>query len=196
MQIKFIFPSVLLRPRNMLIMVTLLLASTILAAPVSVRFDGDSTLHTFSGNVESNSIEINPDGGGRGTVSVSIQVLQMKTGHDGRDENMYKMFDAEKFPLIRGTASLDDLVDATRNVVPIALTICDQTRTVEARRESHSKTGDGKIQLSWTISLKLFNLKAPTVMGIIRVYDEVNVICDFDIAALKKSGDAPVLEPN
>lgn len=165
------------------------------AAPVEIRFDGDSTLHTFSGEVASDEVEVKTAADGQETVEITVSVLNMKTGHEGRDGKMYDMFSAEHFAAIRGSASLGMLRDPKQDIIPIDLVIRGQARTIEAQRETADHTPD-KIKLSWTVSLKSFGLEAPTVMGLIRVYDDVKVFCELDVSALNKTDATPSLEPH
>jgi len=152
-----------------------LVATSSLAGPLAITFEGDSTLHRFSGIAKEHNAEINAGANGNSTVLVTIPVKSLDTDHEGRDEKMREMFDADHFPEIRGVADLASVVDVQKDHVPVELTIRDQTRTIEARKIHDPADPAGSIRLAWTVSLASFGLKAPTVIGLIRVYDEVKV---------------------
>lgn len=149
------------------------------AVPLSVEFEGNSTLHRFSGVAKEHAAEIKAGIDGHPTLLVTIPVKNLDTDHEGRDEKMREMFEADKFPEIRGVADLATLQDPAKNRVPVELTIHDQTRIIEALKITDAADPAGTIRLSWTVSLSSFGLKAPTVIGLIRVYDEVNVTAVF-----------------
>jgi len=168
------------------VVVTLALAATrSLAAPVTISFEGDSTLHRFSGVAENHATEVSMSADGNRMLLVTIPVRSLDTGHEGRDEQMREMFDAEHFPEIRGSAKVATMMDSAQAMVPVELTIRNQTRIIEARKDADATDPAGNVRLSWNVSLSSFGLKAPTVIGLIRVYDEVKVTAVFSPETLK-----------
>lgn len=199
MKFRTFYPGI--RPRNNTVLFhgmasLLFFATCTLAAPVSIRFEGDSTLHRFSGHVDRGTIAIQNGESGHDTVQISIPVLDISTDHAKRDQNMYKMFECPSYAEIRGTADLGMLLDATTVSIPIALTIRNQTRTIEAHREQSNPDHPGTMRLSWSVSLADFNLEAPAVMGLIHVYDEVKVMAELELAALQQTSAKAAPERN
>ncbi len=172
---------------------TLLAATTILAlvplhlqaeeATAAVVFKGTSTLHGFEGTVASQPFEIElHEDPATGLMHVSaaatVNVDEMTTDNRKRDSNMFKMLDAATFARIEGR-----LVDA---VLPaegtaeatLLLTIRGVAQPVAATLSDwHHEEGQVSCRMTFPVSLKAFGLKAPSVIGLIRVGDTVDVEC-------------------
>jgi len=155
-----------------------------------VRFLGSSTLHDFSGTgwCEPFSAPLVRDAAGKAvlpSVAVEVPVAEMKTGNDNRDRSMREMFQADRYPRIRATArDVDtDLVRETMRKNPegkapleISLAIRGTERKIRATAGNLKEEGSRvSFDLEFPVSLKEFDLKAPTVLGFIRVADKVLV---------------------
>ncbi|HMO52729.1 MAG TPA: YceI family protein [Kiritimatiellia bacterium] len=144
---------------------------------VEVEFIGDSTLHRFSGTAMASEIAEVSAPGNRTLIRVVIPVSTMNTGHESRDNNMRHMLDAAHYGLIVGEALREELLQARAGeTIALALTIRNETRQVEAVwSRMDEANGEYTVVLECDISLKDYLLKAPSVMGLIRVKDTVHL---------------------
>jgi polyisoprenoid-binding protein YceI len=186
-----------LRPVFLLL---LLLAAPAFAGDVrgvcDVRFLGSSTLHDFSGKgvCRPFNATMARDAAGKAvlpSVEVEVSVAEMTTENDSRDGQMRKMFDADRFPRIRASARGID-VDRLREEMgkdgegkaPLDLTlrIRDAEREVRATASGLKESGERvTFVIEFPLSLKEFDLKAPSVLGFIRVRDKVTVKASFTL---------------
>jgi len=167
-------------------------------APAPVRILGacdvaflvTSTLHDFPGSARCLPFEavLDRDPAGRQvlpTVEVEVPVAGMDTRDGSRDGRMREMFRSDRFPRIRGVAQDVD-VDRLRvemgkgpeGKAPLGmiLRIRDVERKVRATASNLRESGDRvTFDLEFPVSLGEFDLKAPSVLGIIRVGDKVSV---------------------
>jgi hypothetical protein len=148
-----------------------------------VTFKGTSTLHDFEGGAVSqpSAATFNEDassGTMRVTAQVSLNVLDMTTEHGKRDKNMYMMLNEEEFKLITGSLENAEVPMVGTGTVALRLKIRDVEQDVAAT-VSEVAHSDGHItcRMVFPVSLKAFNLKAPSVMGLIKVGDTVEVEC-------------------
>ncbi len=149
----------------------------------SLEFKVDTTLHETEGKVTSFSVTpIHFDFDKpqlQEKVEVTVPVASMVTGMDSRDWAMRRMFDVSRYPKIFYRAATaqcsSQSVDLLGCTVPGALTIRDKTLPVPlqmtVRREGAKLRASGTAR----ISLKAFNLRPPSVLGILKVFDEVTV---------------------
>jgi len=155
-----------------------------------LRFLGVSTLHDFSGTVRCRPFStdlVKRAGGGTviPVVEVDVPVDGMDTGNGPRDGQMREMFRSDRFPSIHGTARGIE-VDRIRRDLQIGgggmasfdlvLRIRDVERTVRAAVTNLREEGDQVgFDVEFPVLLSEFGLKAPSVLGIIRVRDKVTV---------------------
>ena len=150
-----------------------------------VTFKGYSTLHDFEGTVTAVPLQVtveDREGGRLVSATSAVEVQRMNTQDDGRDENMWKMFNTAVFKLIKIT--VDDVPEAavrpTGGVpgrMPVTLTMAGTTGKVVAEvtglRESKEQVS---FDLAFPVSLKAFKLTPPsTLAGLIKVKDTVDV---------------------
>jgi polyisoprenoid-binding protein YceI len=153
------------------------------AASAAIRFAGTSTLHGFSGTVATQPFSaIFREDGKTSQVHISatatINVLDMNTQHKKRDKNMFKMLDAENFTLITGVLTDAPLPKEGGSEVPLRLTIRNVEQTVTATLSDLQRDGNSaSCLMTFSVSLKAFDLKPPSVLGVIRVGDTVTVEC-------------------
>ena len=154
------------------------------------RFSATSTLHDFAGagTCRPFSAPLLRDAEGKSVlamVDVEVPVAEMSTGNDKRDREMRTMFQSDRHPAIRASARDVD-TGALRGraaadpegkaPLQITLTIRGVERTIDAT-VNHLETEGGRVacDIAFPVSLKEFDLKPPSVLGIIRVGDRVDV---------------------
>jgi hypothetical protein len=188
-------PHPFVRPA-LVLLATLVLSRAAAAADkytgtCNIRFEADSTLHAFTGVATNIPVvvfcETNAAGSAVLHARVEMAPKQLSTDHKKRDANMYKMFQADRFPrLIAGVtnASLDaaKLVPTTAatnapGTLPIQFTFCGLTKEVAARTSNPKPLPQGwEFDLAVDISLKDFKLKPSSALfGAISVDDKVVV---------------------
>jgi hypothetical protein len=159
----------------------------------TVVFQASSTLHDIEGNGRCQPFTVEETEGLLHVPALNVAVSGMETGNDRRDRQMREMFEAEQFPLITGTAGSVSLKDFRRaqaagsggtEQLAIRLQIRDVTNPVTARVRNLVTTA-AKItaDLDFSLSLADYQLKPPSVLGIIRVGDQVNVTVSFVLEA-------------
>ena len=141
-------------------------------------FAFSSTLHDMKGSVGEYEgyLDLEPtlrSAAGQGIFSVS----SMTTGNTMRDRKMKNMFEAERFPKIAYRFDAASLPESGQGQAELRgwLTIKDVTRvlpiSVDVIRENHAISFTGETD----IRLNDFDLKAPSVLGLIKVDDRVHV---------------------
>ena len=161
-----------------------------------VRFLASATLHDFSGTARCRpySADLARDGAGKTvlpSVEVEFPVVDMRTGNDSRDVKMREMFQADRHPSIRAAArdvdaeSLRERLRKERDG-KVPLTVFLSIRGVE--REIRATVGNWKekgdrfsFDVEFPVSLREFGLDPPSVLGIVRVADRVDVKGSFDV---------------
>jgi polyisoprenoid-binding protein YceI len=173
-------------------------------APGPTRFLGEcdiaflvtSTFHDVSGSARCLSfpVRIARDPSGKEVipvVDVEVSVAAMDTRNKSRDGQMREMFLSDRFPRIRGEAHDVDVerirveigkVSGGVASVDLLLHIRDVERVVRATASNLRESGERvTFDLEFPVSLGEFGLKAPTVLGIIRVDDKVSVKATFTL---------------
>ena len=155
----------------------------------TVVFRGSSTLHDFTGNGRCQPFTVEETDDIMHVPALNVAVSGMETGNDKRDQQMREMFEAEQFPLITGTTGSIPLKDFRMaqaagsggpEELEMQLQIRDITKPVTAKVQNLVMTAS-KItaDLNFSLSLADYQLKPPSVLGIIRVGDQVNVSVSF-----------------
>ena len=151
------------------------------AAVATVTFEGTSTLHDFHGTAESDPAElaVEPAAGGRvWSAAVRVPAARLSTDHRKRDANMFKMLETGLFPAIAGRIERAPVPADAPQPVDLLLELHGTNHAVKAEVGEWRETPDlVEFRLSFPVSLAAFNLRAPSVMGMIRVGDEVRVTC-------------------
>ncbi len=169
-----------------------------------IRFFGESTLHGFDGQAPCQPFTLTSDGesganeekavasegesGKSGIIRqpvVKVLVGEMDTDNSSRDKKMYAMFEQDKYPEIQGLfADLDpDVIlpqlQATETVagsLEFNLRIREISLPVQAEISDLVVTPERILfVMEFPLSLASFQLKAPSVLGFIRVDDQVRV---------------------
>ena len=161
-----------------------------------VAFLITSTLHDVHGSARCLPFEtvLARDPAGRQvipTVEVDVPVTGMDTRNTTRDGKMREMFLAERFPRIHAaTRDVDverlrvELGKGREGKAPLdlLLRIRDVERKIRATASNLKETGDRvTFDLEFPVSLGEFDLKPPSVLGIIRVGDKVSVKAAFTL---------------
>ncbi len=174
--------------------VALLLAGWIATARAEVwsgkahiEFQATSTLHDFSGTVQTEPFQfiVDPDGTWVTlAATASVAVAHMNTQHAKRDENMRKMFDAARFPSIRGEIDSIRVNPTLQPEIPLRLTMLNRTQVIPATlRNWRLENGLLHVDLAMTISLQKSGLSPPVILGFIKVGDTVDVLIHIELKA-------------
>lgn len=161
-----------------------------------IRFVGSSTLHDFSGEVQSRPFELETHlddvaGDAWWSGAIEVAVFEMDTGIARRDRKMRAMFDAERFPLIVAdfpkieSALLAMARSGGEPEIDFDLTIREAKRPVAARISHWTDQGRGaRFDVAFELSLQSFGLEVPPVLGLLRVGDVVTVRVQVILDAL------------
>jgi polyisoprenoid-binding protein YceI len=165
-----------------------------------VAFLITSTLHDVPGSARCLPFEavLARDAAGRQvipSVEVEVPVEGMDTRNRSRDGQMREMFRSERFPRIHAAAHDVDVerlrVETGKGREGIAsidllLRIRDVERKVRATASNLKEAGEQvTFDLEFPVSLGEFDLKAPSVLGIIRVGDKVSVKATFTLTVTR-----------
>ena len=159
----------------------------------TVIFEGSSTLHDFNGKGSCEPFIASENAGAIIVPELTVAVSDMDTDNSSRDKKMRKMFEAEKYPLIKGMSgpislsdirkALEENIDSTPTLL-FQLKIRDIEKPVTAVLQNIVETeGNVTADLTFTLSLADYQLKAPSVLGIIRVGDSIKVTTSFLLEA-------------
>jgi len=175
-------------------------------APATIRGACDvaflitATLHDVPGSVRCLPFgaTIARDAAGRQvipTVEVDVPVAGMDTRNTTRDGKMREMFRSERFPRIHAAAHDVDVerlrVETGKGregnaSIDLLLRIRDVERKVRATASNLKESGEQvTFDLEFPVSLGEFDLKAPSVLGIIRVGDKVSVKATFTLTVIR-----------
>lgn len=156
------------------------------AATASIKFKGSSTLHDFEGAASTHPFiatfsQDGETGQIKATAKAELSVADMTTNNKKRDSNMFKMLDLTHFEIIKGELVETMIpVDGSAETT-LHLKICNVEHDVTATISNFQQDGDHVCcTIVFPLSLKAFNLKSPSVMGIIRVDDAVQVECTVE----------------
>jgi hypothetical protein len=152
--------------------------ATSMDARCTIAFSGSSTLHDWQGTVP--PLRVVPRTAatpGGWDADLVIEVADLRTDNNARDERMRQMFDAAHFPEIRAELrGVDPAAAQGSGHLPVSLTIRDVTRRLDARLSNWKEDGPRiTFDAEVPVSLAAFSLEAPTVLGLVRVADQVLV---------------------
>ena len=172
--------------------------SLTLKEPSRIWITGDSTLHPFGSTAT--AVELNATFQNEGATAasmqtvasldvanfeVSIPVEKMKSGERGLDKNMYKALKAEANPVIRFRLTdkrlgIDGSSAGPRSFTSAGdLTIAGKTNPIQL--ESTAEWAGDAVRITGSKHLKMsdYGVKPPTILGMIKVRDEVVVHYDL-----------------
>lgn len=151
----------------------------------TVEFDTKATVDSFVGTAASQPFRV---ADGAEDIVIAVRIADMQTGKAKRDAEMQHMFHADQYPVLSGTtssAAVRSLASdsATPQDLPIRLTIGDVTKDLTARVTGvKDEAGRRTFDAAFDVSLKAYGLRAPSVMGMIRVHDIVRVTTHIALA--------------
>lgn len=156
-------------------------------ATAQVEFFGTSTLHDFHGKVPVApfTIEYSQERDDQILLSggSSLKVSEMDTDSKGRDKNMRKMFEAKEYPLISGSIEKVTLPLTGESDATVKIKIRDVEKEIPATLFGFEKTAEKvKCSIRFTVSLPEFEIKPPSIMGMIKVGETVEVTCHVEAA--------------
>ncbi len=153
------------------------------ASQSKLLFEVSSTLHNVQGQAKSLTGKVDFDLG-TGTVNfpmqIEIMVNSMDTGNSRRDNGMRKMLQSEQYPVIRWSATQ---IDCRPGAVAKTM-LCDAAGILDIRNIKREKKfqvsltfHEGQIHAKGDLSIerKDFELKTPSLLGIVRVGQEVKI---------------------
>ncbi|GAB4231894.1 MAG: hypothetical protein OHK0028_07130 [Deltaproteobacteria bacterium] len=167
-----------------------------IAGECEVSFLVSSTLHDFpgSGRCVPFTAAVTRDATGRRVVpiiEVEVPVAGFDTRNRSRDARMREMFRSDRFPRIRGNAHAVEVERIREEMgnrpggkapIDLLLRIRDVERKVRATAGNLKESGDRiTFDIEFPLSLREFDLKAPTVLAVIRVGDKVSVKAAFTL---------------
>ena len=181
--------------RSFTVVVAILLLATAAGAETfeghcDFHFYARSTLHKFAGKGSCQPFVLVSEKTDQGTDIVrspviSVAVKEMDTDNSGRDSKMYTMFESDRYPVIR--SKFKDLVveETLRQLrgegnvngrLDFDLQVRDIKKSVKAEIHGLLVTPEQvAFQMEFPLSLEDFGLKPPSVLGLIRVDDQVRV---------------------
>ena len=160
---------------------------TLIAIPVFARdtmyisvtsaFKVKATMDSFTGKAVSDTLEVKGD---EKLVLVVFKIADMETGKKDRDKAMKKMFFADQYPLITGTADMDAILAldpaAESAELPVDVVMHGIAKPVIGKVSKVTKTDTvTSFDLAFPVDLKEYELKPPSIMMMIRVSGIVNV---------------------
>jgi len=155
-----------------------------------VSFAGKSTLHDFEGTVSAEPFSVkiaNFDTPTKAlaTSLVSVKAAKMDTGNAKRDKAMRKCMEVDTFPEI--TVSVKDLSPELTSprmegpmpeptVIPFKMSLKGKTHDISGKVSDWSYRED-KISctVSFPVSLSAAGIKPPSVLGMVKVEDQIEV---------------------
>jgi hypothetical protein len=171
-------------------------ASAKIGGACDVAFLVASTLHDVSGSARCLPFAgvLARNAAGRQvlpSVEVEVPVAGMDTRNKSRDGKMREMFRSERFPRIHAAAQDVDVERLRVEIgkgregnpsIDLLLRIRDVERKVRATASNLKESGERvTFDLEFPLSLGEFDLKPPSVLGIIRVDDKVSVKVTFTL---------------
>ena len=164
-----------------------------LPATAAIRFAATSTLHDFGGSLPSQPFTLVLS---NGTWSASADVLSglMNTAHEKRDRKMHEMFATNSFPKMHGAVIAAPLPGVAGTNATLQLIIRDKTNALTARITGWTEDARAiQFRATWELSLKNYALKPPSVLGVIKVGDRIQL--EADVTASKILSAPSVTNP-
>lgn len=157
---------------------------------VASEFKVKATVDSFTGKALSEPFVVQP---GDDAIKVTFEIAKMETGKKKRDEEMMHMFHAAEFPQISGTAAAGELLDLSPGdeaELPVTVVMHGVIKEVVAKVSAVAVTDGGRtFDLEFPLTLSDFDLKAPSVMKIIRVNNVVQVVAHVTLANTAPAGE-------
>lgn len=163
-----------------------------LTGSCAVRFKGYSTLHDFEGTVASRpfAIRVATNAAGATLLGATIEVpaAEMNTQHEARDKKMHEAMKVAACPLVSATVT-NLSPDAARGSagtpgsLPFTLHITGKSYPVVGRIDHWQETPKSvQFDMSFAVSLAEAGIVIPSVLGVIKVKDGVDVIVHVQVS--------------
>jgi len=162
-------------------------ATTKAQATALIGFSGSSTLHDFEGTAATRPFFALLSHGSADdrlefSAKAELNVLDMSTQNNKRDKNMFKMLEQSRFDTITGTLSNVPINLTGVSAATLHLKIREVEQDVPVSISDWVQEGEqASFTMTFPVSLKAFKLKGPSVLGLIRVADTVQVECAVQI---------------
>jgi len=148
-----------------------------------VMFKGTSTLHEFEGSVKTAPFQATFSEDKkteqlRVSASTTVVILELDTQNKKRDKKMFKMFETKQYALISGSVENVLVPTSGSSEVSLRLKIHGVEKEITATLSDFKRDGKtAQCKMTFTVVLTEFGLKPPSVMGLIRVGDNVQIEC-------------------
>lgn len=154
-----------------------------------IEFHGTSTLHDFDGSVPPRRFELHPLSAGDGWITeLDVPVAEMSTGNSARDSNMRAMLEGDRYPQIHASFSAIEPAAARpargdeSGSIPFVLTIRDVSRPLVGHVAHWAESAElVSFDVRFDVSLAEFGLAAPSVLGLVRVGDRVELLVRAEV---------------
>lgn len=165
----------------------------------AITFSGKSTLHDFAGSVQSEPFTAtisNPGDTSQAGISgrVVVKAAKMDTENKKRDVKMHEAMEVSTYPGIvaevadwtfAAAGSAGDGSPPHPAAIPFTLAIKGKKQQLRGTVADWSATGNAiTCTISFPVSLKTSGITVPTVLGLVKVDDQIQVKAKL---ALKKS---------
>jgi len=156
-------------------------------ATCAVAFSGSSTLKDFTGTLPPVTTQLESAAApGHWNVDLLVPIAAVDTGSSSRDARLRELFRTSEIRV-----SLEDLDPAavrSEHRLRGTLTLAGRTREFVATLANWKEDEHGaSFDASGTISLADFGLPAPTVLGVIRVADTIEVSAHVEVDAIRQA---------
>ena len=162
----------------------------------TVSFTGESTLHDFAGTVSAKPFSVSVSGiddpaKAKISVTVVVNAAAMNTDNKKRDVEMHKCMDVATYPEIvvelkdLPVSSTDPVMEGAMpkpTVIPFKMSLKGKTHELTAKVSDWSFQGDGvDCTVTFPVSLKASAIKPPSVLGVVKVKDEIQVVAKIHL---------------
>lgn len=156
-------------------------AEDVLQGTCQIDFIGSSTMGDFFGKALSEAFQIRSHDK-NWTWSMRVPVEKMDTQNSTQNKKMFRMFDSEEFPYVRGEFTKVPFALEQMEAVPFTLTIKGISQSIVAQVKNKSSNKDQtSFDLEFIVPLNDFNLKRPSFLGFLKVGETVQVFAHFTI---------------
>lgn len=160
-------------------------------------FSGKSTLHAFDGSVKAKPfvvtvIGIDDPATAKVSGKVTVDAAKMDTGNGKRDAKMHESMDVTNHPTIVadvGALTMAAMQPVEENgvprptVLPFTLFLKGKEHQVRGTVANWSyKDDSASFEVSFALSLKAAGIKPPSVVGVVKVQDEIRVTARVNLA--------------
>lgn len=162
-------------------------------AEAIIRFAATSTLHDFGGEVPAQPFVLTV-ASNSWSAEASVLSGTMGTGNGSRDKKMHEMFNTNDYPRIHGKVAAAPIPISAPTNATLRLTIRDQLQDVPVEISRWSETiSNVTFHATWKLSLKQFKLKPPSVIGLVRVGDTVQLQADVTARKIQVLTNPPAV---